>query len=167
MPKARWTTTCCRKGAATSAIILQRQGYFNADVEVTSRQEKDRDGRDERVISYEVSRGDRFRLAGIAFNGNKYFSNELLARRLQLQTASFQSSGRFSQQLLRDDIDSIRALYLSNGFRDVQVTSDRGRQLPRQKKSSVCDVSPRGRPAVPRRRSENRRQPRHQHRDSA
>ncbi len=44
-------------------------------------------------------------------------------RRLQLQTASFESSGRFSQQLLRADTDSIRGLYLSNGFRDVQVTS--------------------------------------------
>ena len=93
-------------------------------MDVTSRQEKDRNGRDERVISYEVNRGDRFRLAGISFTGNKYFSNELLARQLQLQTASFQSSGRFSQQLLRNDVDSIRAMYLSNGFRDVQVTSD-------------------------------------------
>jgi outer membrane protein assembly complex protein YaeT len=60
---------------------------------------------------------------GIAFKGNKYFVNGLLAKRLTIQTASFQSNGRFSQQLLRDDIDSIRALYLSNGFRDVQVTS--------------------------------------------
>ncbi len=47
----------------------------------------------------------------------------MLLRRLQLQSASFQSSGRFSQQLLRADTDSIRALYTSNGFRDVQVSS--------------------------------------------
>ena len=70
-----------------------------------------------------MSRGGRFRVPGIAFKGNKYFGNGLLARRLTIQTAAFQSNGRFSQQLLRDDIDSIRALYLSNGFRDVQVTS--------------------------------------------
>ena len=76
-----------------------------------------------------------FAWLGIAFKGNKYFNNELLARRLQIQTASFQSSGRFSQQLLRDDIDSIRALYLSNGFRDVQVDFRGGRQLPREKET--------------------------------
>ncbi len=113
-----------QEGRRNIRDYLERAGYFNADVDVASRQEKDRNGRDERVISYEVNRGDRFRLAGISFTGNKYFSNELLARQLQLQTASFQSSGRFSQQLLRNDVDSIRAMYLSNGFRDVQVTTD-------------------------------------------
>ena len=112
-----------QEGRRNIRDYLQRQGYFNADVEVTSRVDKGRDGRDERVIAYEVSRDGRFRVVGIAFENNKYFSTDLLMRRLQIQTASFQSSGRFSQQLLRDDIDSIRALYLSNGFRDVQVSS--------------------------------------------
>ena len=75
------------------------------------------------MISYEISRGDKFRLAAVSFDGNKYFSRELLSGRLQLQTASFASSGRFSQSLMRADIDSIKGLYLSNGFRDAQVTS--------------------------------------------
>lgn len=112
-----------QEGRRNIRDYLQRAGYFNADVNVTSREQKGRDGRDERVIVYEVNRGDRFRLAGVGFVGNQYFSNNLLARRLQLQPASFESKGRFSQQLLRDDTDSIRALYLSNGFRDVQITS--------------------------------------------
>jgi outer membrane protein insertion porin family len=112
-----------QEGRRNIRDYLQREGFFNADVDVTSRDEKGRDGRDERVLVYTVNRGDRFRLARIAFVGNKYFSTDLLMRRLQLQTASFESSGRFSQQLLRADTDSIRALYLSNGFRDVQVTS--------------------------------------------
>ena len=34
----------------------------------------------------------------------------------RLQPASFASNGRFSQTLVRDDGDSIRGLYLSNGF---------------------------------------------------
>jgi outer membrane protein insertion porin family len=112
-----------QEGRRNIRDYLQRQGYFNADVQVSSSQDKARDGRDERVISYEVNRGDHFRLAGISFQGNKYFGTALLTPRLQLQPASFQSSGRFSQQLLRADTDSIRALYLSNGFRDVQATS--------------------------------------------
>ena len=64
-----------------------------------------------------------FAWRAVSFDGNKYFSSDLLSRRLLLQTASFASSGRFSQQLLRADIDSIRGVYLSNGFRDAQVTS--------------------------------------------
>lgn len=109
-----------QEGKRNIRDYLQSQGYFNADVQVGSQQD---DQRGERVISYNITRGDRFRLAGIAFDGNKYFESELLSRRLELQTASFASSGRFSQQLLKSDTDSIRAVYLSNGFRDVQVTS--------------------------------------------
>jgi outer membrane protein insertion porin family len=109
-----------QEGKRNIRDYLQSQGYFNADVQVESQQD---DQRGERVIIYNITRGDRFRLAGISFDGNKYFGSTLLSRRLQLQTASFASSGRFSQQLLRADTDSIRAVYLSNGFRDSQVTS--------------------------------------------
>jgi len=109
-----------QEGKRNVRDYFQSQGYFNADVEVRSQE----DANGQRLISYDITRGDRFRLAGVSFDGNKYFGSGLLARRLQLQTASFASSGRFSQQLLRGDSDSIRALYLSNGFRDAQVTSE-------------------------------------------
>jgi outer membrane protein insertion porin family len=109
-----------QEGRRNIRDYLQSQGYFNAEVQVRSEQN---DKQDARVIHYDITRGDRFRLSGISFDGNKYFRTELLARRLQLQTAAFASSGRFSQQLLRGDTDAIKAVYLSNGFRDVQVTS--------------------------------------------
>jgi len=109
-----------QEGRRNIRDYFQRQGYFDADVQVSSR---DDPKAGVRLISYEVTRGDRSRLAGIAFHGNKYFSKELLEGRLGLQPASFASSGRFSQTLVRDDGDSIRGLYLSNGFLDVKVTS--------------------------------------------
>ena len=108
-----------QEGRRNIRDFFQREGYFDADVQVSSHEDAQKG---ERVISYEISRGDRFRLAEITFDGNKYFSSDLLSGRLQLQPASFASSGRFSQQLVRDDTDSIRALYISNGFRDAQVT---------------------------------------------
>ena len=100
---------------------FQREGYFDADVQVNSHEDAQNK---ERVVSYEIARGDKFRLSGVSFDGNKYFSHDLLAVRLQLQTASFASSGRFSQQLVRADADSIQALYTSNGFRDAKVTPE-------------------------------------------
>src|SRR5580693_8506623 len=109
-----------QEGRRNIRDYFQRQGYFDADVEVSSR---DDPKAHVRLISYEVSRGDRSRLVGVSFHGNKYFSKELLDGRLSLQPASFASSGRFSQTLVRDDTDSIRGLYLSNGFLDVKVTS--------------------------------------------
>jgi outer membrane protein assembly complex protein YaeT len=109
-----------QEGRRNIRDYFERQGYFEADVQVSSHEDP---SSGERVIAYEISRGARSRLAGISFNGNKYFSTDLLMSRLQLQPASFASSGHFSQQLLHADDESIRALYLSNGFRDAQVTS--------------------------------------------
>jgi outer membrane protein insertion porin family len=109
-----------QEGRRNIRDYLQSQGYFDADAQVSS---QSTEKPVERVIHYDITRGDHFRLAGIGFDGNKYFSNGLLSRRLLLQPASFASSGRFSQQLLRGDTDSIRGVYLSNGFRDCQVTS--------------------------------------------
>jgi outer membrane protein insertion porin family len=110
-----------QEGRRNIRDYFQRQGFFNADVQVTSRQT---DGKDERSIVYQINRGERYRLMAIAFNGNRYFTRSLLVDRLQLQTASFASYGRFSQQLMRVDTDAIQNLYQSNGFRNVEVTSD-------------------------------------------
>lgn len=109
-----------QEGRRNLRDFFQREGYFDAEVQVSSHLEGTNG---ERVIQYEVTRGDRFRLVHISMDGNKYFSDALLLKRMQIQTASFASSGRFSQQLVRGDADSIRSVYLSNGFRDVQVTS--------------------------------------------
>lgn len=108
-----------QEGRRNIRDYFQREGYFDAGVQVNSHEDAQKG---ERVIGYEITRGDRFRLSQIRFDGNKYFRSDLLSGRLQLQPASFASSGRFSQRMVRDDTDSIRALYISNGFRDVQVT---------------------------------------------
>jgi outer membrane protein insertion porin family len=110
-----------QEGRRNIRDYFQRQGYFNVDVKVNSR---NGDEKNEQVVTYQISRGDKFKLVGISFDGNKYFNSDLLSRRLSLQTASFASSGRFSQQLVRADSDSVRAVYQANGFKDVQVNAD-------------------------------------------
>ena len=110
-----------QEGRRNIRDYFQSQGYFDADVEV---QTESGGQADNRLITYDITRGDRFRLAGISFSGNHYFRTSLLMKRLQLQTASFANSGRFSQQLARADADSTRSLYFSNGFLDAQVSFD-------------------------------------------
>jgi outer membrane protein insertion porin family len=121
-----------QEGRRNIRDYFQREGYFDAEVSESSREGE---GSGERIISYEISRGDKSRVAGISFDGNRYFSDAMLTGRLQLQTASFAFNGRFSQQLLRADTDSIRLLYQSNGFRDVQVSSDIDRNYQGKKGS--------------------------------
>jgi outer membrane protein insertion porin family len=108
-----------QEGRRNLRDYFQGQGYFNAEVDVTSTAAPG----GERLINYQVMRGDHFRLVGVGFEGNKYFESSLLSRRLQLQPAAFAFNGKFSQALMRADADSLRALYTSNGFRDAQASA--------------------------------------------
>jgi len=100
---------------------LERLGYFDSQVSYASSEAPEKS---EQVITYTVEQGQRRRLVGIAFDGNKYFGDELLRSRLKILPKAFISRGRFSQRLLRDDQDSIQSLYQSNGFLEGKVTSE-------------------------------------------
>lgn len=100
---------------------LQNDGYFDSKVTYATRQDPQSH---EELIEYQVVRGMKHRLVGIRIGGNKYFSDDLLASRLQVQKESLLSVGKFSQQMVKSDGDSIHALYLANGFLQSQVKSE-------------------------------------------
>jgi outer membrane protein insertion porin family len=104
---------------------LERNGYFDAGVEYAmSTQEVTLNGGrkgSEELITYRVERGDRHTLLGIEFVGNHYFNTELLRSRLTIYPKGFQTRGRFSRRLMEADRDSIRNLYLANGFLEATV----------------------------------------------
>ena len=105
---------------------LERQGYFDADVNYTIETHEVKSSRGaaqstEEVITYNVVRGDRHKLIGIEITGNKYFDTELLRSRLQVFGGAFGSAGRFSRRLVDSDALSMRTLYQANGFLDAKV----------------------------------------------
>src|SRR5713101_3077266 len=105
---------------------LERQGYFDAEVNYTTEthEVKSNGGAarsTEEIISYTVERGDRHKLVGIEITGNKYFDTELLRSRLQIFGGAFASAGRFSRRLVDSDAQSMRDLYQANGFLDAKV----------------------------------------------
>ncbi|MGC1107921.1 MAG: POTRA domain-containing protein [Candidatus Acidiferrales bacterium] len=101
--------------------LLQKEGYFDSTVSYTSRLDPKTHVD---AITYTIDRGIRHRLVGVVIEGNRYFSNDLLRSRLQVQPESLLSRGRFSQNMVRDDANSIAALYISNGFLQSQVHPD-------------------------------------------
>jgi len=108
------------EGARNLRDYLQSEGYFDADVEFKEQRVID----DRASIDYLVSTGDRHKLVNIGIDGNNYFRTEAIRERMFLQRASFLQfpHGRYSGNLLARDEESIRNLYDSNGFHDVQVT---------------------------------------------
>src|SRR5882762_2081470 len=105
---------------------LEREGYFDAEVDYeTDTHEVKGNGKGwqgaEEIITYAVKRGERHKLVGIEIAGNKYFDLELLRSRLQIFGGAFASRGRFSRRLVESDAQSMRLLYLANGFLDAKV----------------------------------------------
>ena len=109
------------EGTRDLASYLQSQGYTDARAEFIG--EEDEGGK--RVLNYRVETGDRHRLVKLEIEGNRYFSNSTIRERMLLMQASFQERrGRYSAEYAARDVATIRDLYRSNGFRDVQVTSE-------------------------------------------
>ena len=104
---------------------LERDGYFDAEVEyaMSTNEVTLKNGHkgSEEVITYRVERGDRHTLLGIEINGNHYFDAELLRSRLTIYPKGFAQRARFSRRLLESDRDSMRNLYLANGFLEATV----------------------------------------------
>jgi outer membrane protein insertion porin family len=109
------------EGRRNLTDYLQSQGYFDAEVEVKPQRVRN----DQAEIDYLINSGARHKLVAIQISGNHYFKTETIRERMYLQTASLLQyrHGRFSQNFLRRDEDSIKNLYQSNGFRDISVTS--------------------------------------------
>ncbi len=100
---------------------FQSQGYFDAGVEF----EYEPVENGVQTIEYTIDRQTRHKLVSIRIEGNRYFDRNTIRERIYMAPASLlrYRHGRYSQQYLDRDINSIEDLYRSNGFRDVKVTS--------------------------------------------
>jgi len=100
---------------------LQSQGYFGAEVADAVLRNGEAG---EQIVTYHVDRGRRHKFVHLSISGVHYFSQDTIRERLYVETASFPRFpyGRFSPGYLQQDVQSIRNLYVANGFRDVKVT---------------------------------------------
>ena len=106
------------EGQHNIETYLQGQGYFDANVDYSMKQE----GAD-RIITYKVDRGQRHYLAHLVIRGNHYFSLSTIRERMLTLPVAFPRYpyGRYSESTLNSDLEAIRELYRTNGFRDVRV----------------------------------------------
>jgi len=97
---------------------LQSTGYFEAGVSYVSERQNG-----SRIITYNVEKGPRHRLVSLTITGNKYFTLPTITERMETQPVRFPRFpyGRYSSATLNGDLQAIRDLYRTNGFRDVKV----------------------------------------------
>jgi outer membrane protein assembly complex protein YaeT len=119
------------EGRKNLVDYLQSSGYFDAQADFALAENNP----GEEVITYSVTLGVRHKLTHLEISGNKYFTAATLLRRMYVRpaTAIRDRHGRYSREDLDQDVNSIRELYRSNGFRDVRVdarTEDKYRGNP-------------------------------------
>ncbi len=108
------------EGSTDLRDFFQAKGYF--DVEVQFKQSQVREGATE--IAYIIERGKQHTFVYLGIAGNKYFDQKTIRERMFLLPKSFEfRRGRYSEAFLKRDIQTVKDLYASNGFRDVEVTS--------------------------------------------
>ncbi len=96
---------------------VQTRGHFDASVSFQKETSPDL----VRII-YHIDPGPVHKLELVEITGNKYFPTKMLRQRLQIQPAGrFFFPGRYSEALLKSDAVGLRALYVSNGFRQVKI----------------------------------------------
>ncbi len=101
---------------------LQGLGYYGA--KVTLEKQSNKDG-SELSFVYHIDAGARHKLVRVTMSGNKYFGEDLLRARMQIQPADrfVYPHGRFSQGMLASDVRSVEEQYRASGFSNVKVSS--------------------------------------------
>jgi outer membrane protein assembly complex protein YaeT len=109
------------EGDRSLAQYLQDQGYYEAEVTHSVASGKTIK---EQIVSYQVTRGSRHKFVHLEIVGNHYFQFQTIRDHISIEPASLPRYpfGKFGRDYLRQDLQSVQNLYLSNGFRDVKVT---------------------------------------------
>ena len=109
------------EGTRDLATYLESQGYFDAKVSYSLAQPPN----GSQLIDYDIDKGVRHKIVKLAIQGNHFFDEDAIRERMNIHAATFlrYRYGRFREEYLERDLNAIRDLYRSNGFRDVDVTA--------------------------------------------
>ena len=143
-------TDLLNEGAHNIREFLERQGYFDAQVDPLVSGVPDEptyadDGTPlpppsnltEKVV-FKVDEGKKYKVVAVNVDGNKYFQTDNIKERMQVVRAdAYVRNGRFSPTLLSNDVDSITSLYHANGFSKVKITTDEVKGQDKKKLGTI------------------------------
>ena len=129
-------TDLLNEGAHNIREFLERQGYFDAQVDpvvsgVPDTPSYAADGTPlpppsnlTEHVTFQANQGKKYKVIAVNITGNKYFETDNIKERMQVVKAdAYVRNGRYSPTLLSNDVDSITSLYRANGFNKVKITS--------------------------------------------
>lgn len=107
-----------QEGQQALVSHYQGKGYF--DVNVTS----EMSGSEQlRTVVYHITKGKKHKVSDVRLTGEKQLKADALMPHLTVEKKHFFSHGKYSDQLVRTSVNNLKAVYQSQGFSNVQVTS--------------------------------------------
>ena len=112
---------------AASAIkaFYVKKGYTDVTVDYRIQRNKETG---KTVILFDIDEGDKVRIKGLFFEGNKAFKDENLAKVFETKKWNWLSwltdSGRFDDLKFKEDLGLLREFYRNRGYLDVVVDED-------------------------------------------
>jgi outer membrane protein assembly factor BamA len=107
-----------QEGQQALVSYYQGKGYF--DVKVDSQMS----GNDKlRTVVYRVTKNKKHKVTDVHLRGEKQLKADDLMPHIAVEKKHFFSHGKYSDQLVRTSVNNLKAVYQSQGFSSVQVTS--------------------------------------------
>jgi len=106
------------EGRQALMSYFQAKGFF--DVKVDAQLKSANAGQS---IDYQVSKEKKHKVSQVTVSGNAQLLESDLAPHLSVEKSHLFSSGKFSDRLVRSSVNNLIAVYRSEGFSSVQVTS--------------------------------------------
>ncbi|HET9216251.1 MAG TPA: outer membrane protein assembly factor BamA, partial [Terriglobia bacterium] len=128
-----------REGRDRIVEYLQQEGYFEATVtgpDIIPSTE-DRPFR----IHFFIKKGEQHRVKAVQFRGNVAFSNGQIQERIRVHPAAFLNRGLFSDELVKQDVDTIRNMYRRAGYEAAFVEVHREDDATKHEIHVVFDIT--------------------------
>jgi len=106
------------EGKQAILSYFQAKGYFDVHVEATLT-----DGNTARTVAYRIDKEEKHRVNEVRLTGNAQLKDPDLRSHIAVQKKTLFSHGKYSEQLVRTSLNNLKAVYQSEGFSSVQVTS--------------------------------------------
>jgi outer membrane protein assembly factor BamA len=106
------------EGRQALVSYFQAKGFFDVKVKAQLNKQPAAD-----TILYRVTKDKKHKVTAIAVSGNATLPSSRLTPLIAVEKKHFFSPGKFSDQLVEKSIDNLEAVYKSEGFSNVKVTS--------------------------------------------
>ena len=107
-----------QEGQQALISYFQQKGFFDVKIEAQLQKQ----ARKELVI-YRITKDKKHKVTGVLLSGNTSLPSAQLTPHIAVEKKRFFSPGKFSDQLVQASIKNLKAVYQSEGFSSVQVTS--------------------------------------------